>query len=801
MWVTFFPHDVRMAIVERFIQLMSNSGHKFTFIRSVVQQALTKFHYMLERASYSIKDPRYQPLHRPPDHKATERIMNKYVSGMVWYKPFDLGDEFRQGWKRRLKYRGQKTSTKLQKLGKKYQNHLAAGQINPNLREKLKVETTSALFVPPTMGGRLHKALEEEEEELSRISGWKVKIVEKSGFPLAMLLKPKFPMINGCVLGNECQLCENDGVGCERKNVVYSAECMTCPDISPTLDVLNLTGNHGMGPPNSENTKFIYIGETSRACRTRAKEHMKKAMDMKQDSFINQHWFDIHGTSAVRPEFKFRIIKTCTSALERQITEAIWILSAGNLNSKTEYGLNHLCRLVNETPPFEAEKLHRDQERRNQNRKKDLAQFLKVMLDVEDRCNGLNSCDIAKSNNCVANDKNTYVDVDDNPEYCYRSNKRPNSEQDLVSKCKKYRGMETSTPVKYNTPRVHQSPDVTPPDQQQQLPDTSYLPPQCRSLSFSEQLESDMPANKSPTGASFQLDYVALTPTKRVETSYDRDVGTNALANALLDANILYDVQRREDGGVSLLIDALLDGLNLSEWSSNLSGLSGNHSGETEGVVDNNSNDTSWVVEDEPRENGNTMEDNIENSLGLDILFENSNGLRKNSGPDQALDAMENNAAGGTEPLMTPEKHTPARRRLAFGSNMTPELANLRATPGSLSQKRLMEEENIARQTRRRLDDDRILLRNVTGGVVPKSIVQHLMDKERRGSPASVSCARKRTKSVSTPKIDKNQQKIDHMFRQRSASLAVAQEEVEEKKDREAKLEVKKVVLANRKKI
>ena len=38
------------------------------------------------------------------------------------------------------------------------------------------------------------------------------------------------------------------------------------------------------------------------------------------------------------------------------------------------------------------------------------------------------------------------------------------------------------------------------------------------------------------------------------------------------------------------------------------------------------------------------------------------------------------------------------------------------------------------------------------------------------------------------------------MFRQRSASLAVANEEVEENEDREAKLEVKKVVFANRKK-
>ena len=58
---------------------------------------------MSERAGYNKKNPAFQPLYRPPDHKAAERIMNKYVSAHIWYKQMDLGDPYRQMWKRRIK--------------------------------------------------------------------------------------------------------------------------------------------------------------------------------------------------------------------------------------------------------------------------------------------------------------------------------------------------------------------------------------------------------------------------------------------------------------------------------------------------------------------------------------------------------------------------------------------------------------------------------------------------------------------------------------------------------------------------
>ena len=95
--------DRRLLIVERFIQLLVNSGHKYAFIRSIIQQAITKYIYMVQRSRLKKSDEKYQPLYRPPELKAAERIMCKYVCAHIWFKNLDLGDEFRQGWKCRIK--------------------------------------------------------------------------------------------------------------------------------------------------------------------------------------------------------------------------------------------------------------------------------------------------------------------------------------------------------------------------------------------------------------------------------------------------------------------------------------------------------------------------------------------------------------------------------------------------------------------------------------------------------------------------------------------------------------------------
>ena len=55
--------DQRLAVIEEYIQLLVNSGHRFSFIKSICLQAITKYEYMLGRNNLDPSDDKYQPLY------------------------------------------------------------------------------------------------------------------------------------------------------------------------------------------------------------------------------------------------------------------------------------------------------------------------------------------------------------------------------------------------------------------------------------------------------------------------------------------------------------------------------------------------------------------------------------------------------------------------------------------------------------------------------------------------------------------------------------------------------------------
>ena len=66
-------------MVEKLIQLMVNSGHKFTFIELVILQGHSKYTYMLYRSRLSTTDKRYRPLHRSKEYGGKVRKSMKYT--------------------------------------------------------------------------------------------------------------------------------------------------------------------------------------------------------------------------------------------------------------------------------------------------------------------------------------------------------------------------------------------------------------------------------------------------------------------------------------------------------------------------------------------------------------------------------------------------------------------------------------------------------------------------------------------------------------------------------------------------
>ena len=419
--------DEKIGLLEDFTQLMINSGHKFTFIRSVLMQGLTKFEYMVRRSKMDTEDKMFTPLHRERMFKREERILSKYVSRMVWYTGEKLTDPYRQLWRKNIKYKNDGSNKK---------------SLREKSKEKKKVECTTTFFVPPSVGSWLFKMIREKESMLCDQFGWSVKILEAPGVPLLMKFMTKFPISNGCPRGMNCTLCDNSGIKCSIKGVIYRAVCSECQlkvelDSNETggIDYSPMGGGGMQGtpsqPPSIADNQYrvpTYVGETSRPWRERILEHVDGMDKVSPTSVFVQHWMEAHPTRSSCPAFKFEIIESYGDPLRRQICEALYIRLEGTLNRKTEFNTNELCR-------FEAPEMTIDQERRW---KDEFEHRKKIRHNIKNFCDVMSNI-VSASKNPPTNLCNTSRSTRKRSPLC--------DETIVPTEKKKQRRMETSTPT------------------------------------------------------------------------------------------------------------------------------------------------------------------------------------------------------------------------------------------------------------------------------------------------------------------------------------------------------------------
>jgi len=223
--------DERLSIVGDFIQLLVNSGHRFAFVKSVTLQALTRYKFMIRRSKLDENDKKYRPLYRARCYDYFNRTIAKMVDHMTWYKGVKVYDLFRNEWKFKLA-----SGKRCGKRGKSRSNKNF--QMNENDKE-----IAATMFVPASRKSLLLKYMEEEEDKLVGEMSWKIKLIEQAGFPLGRLFIPKFPLEEGCPKGEDCVICGNTGVKCNKKGVIYKATCEWCRDGSASFDMCS-------NPPN-----------------------------------------------------------------------------------------------------------------------------------------------------------------------------------------------------------------------------------------------------------------------------------------------------------------------------------------------------------------------------------------------------------------------------------------------------------------------------------------------------------------------------------------------------------------------
>ena len=76
---------------------------------------------------------------------------------------------------------------------------------------------------------------------------------------------PKFPIMDGCPIGEACIICNNTAVKCNKKGVIYKATCTWCKQGSNiSSSVIEDDGSVGMDgmnkTPDGENMKNGPVG-------------------------------------------------------------------------------------------------------------------------------------------------------------------------------------------------------------------------------------------------------------------------------------------------------------------------------------------------------------------------------------------------------------------------------------------------------------------------------------------------------------------------------------------------------------
>jgi len=217
--------------------------------------------------------------------------------------------------------------------------------------------------------------------------------------------------------------------------------------------------------------------------------------------------------------------------------------------------------------------------------------------------------------------------------------------------------METSSPVAAGNRRevnVSQESITSTNDSKSDLPSPFIL-------EGSENHPSDQEENveiRSPTGASFEFDKTALTPTKRPDNSEEFEGGANAMIDTAKESSIIHN--------------SLPEHLRVY-----LSTVNGGGDDSRPGSVD--------VLLGTVNRGGDDSRHGV-----VDVLLD---GLDLSSNPSfgETNQQTSQESGGIDKEASPPSSPVGPRRRLTFGSNLSPAIAGLRATPEMTPVKRALE--------------------------------------------------------------------------------------------------------------
>ena len=329
----------RVEIVDLYGQKLTNSGFGIPQIRKAIVGGLVRYERRLvQSVDKSAKE--WRPLHENARYNEGARRLKKVLAKTDWYKKKrkhetdgdvveDVGSTEKRQRKEENRLDLDVDKSKVRKeegVRNDLKGDLRHGDKQKNTKKKIKKPEPpkiGAMFVEQTAGGMLAKMLQEVEDRLASITGYRIRITEMSGSKLCRVLPNTNPWGNQDCLRGDCFTCSQPGEkleNCKERNILYETMCAVC----------NKEGVEMKQKSQSKWKEFktmvgVYVGETARSLYERVGEHWQDVQGGKEESHMLKHWQEFHSLEEDGPRFKVRKVSSFRDSLTRQISESVRI--------------------------------------------------------------------------------------------------------------------------------------------------------------------------------------------------------------------------------------------------------------------------------------------------------------------------------------------------------------------------------------------------------------------------------------------------------------------------------------------
>ena len=203
-------------IIEHYTTQLKNSGYTRGQAKEIIVCGVVGWRRKLERRSKN-NQKQYLEAKETLEKRTNDKLLEK----TSWYK---------ENSKRKLqdqesKYKYQPPAKKSKRINQKKGDTKAGGTT------KIK----SVMFIPFTRHSELAMRLRENEERMEKLTGYRLKIVEKGGTKLVDILHKSNPWAGEDCMRKDCLLCmtkkeegKTNSQDCRKRNCVYETGCITC---------------------------------------------------------------------------------------------------------------------------------------------------------------------------------------------------------------------------------------------------------------------------------------------------------------------------------------------------------------------------------------------------------------------------------------------------------------------------------------------------------------------------------------------------------------------------------------------